>query len=149
MRVRVCVCVVCVSCVCRVFLQMLLEDSWDQYVLVRTLLRLEMSGDDGRAVRRVFEAVMSFYAQMGKVQNLLLVVIFDELNLAAPSSSAPADPGAEQQAAVLFREDSVGLRMLTTFLNQEVPLALPFFECLSICVYILDNVILDNVNISI
>jgi hypothetical protein len=107
-------------------MQMLLEDSWDQYVLVRTLLRLEMSGDDGRAVRRVFEAVMSFYAQMGKVQNLLLVVIFDELNLAAPSSSSAsagsADPGAEQQAAVLFREDSVGLRMLTTFLNQEVPL---------------------------
>lgn len=105
------------------FTEMLLEDSWDQYVLVRTLLRLEMSGDDSRAVRQVFEAVMNFYAQMGKVQNLLLVVIFDELNLAAPSSSSAsggsADPGAEQQAAVLFREDSVGLRMLTTFLNQE------------------------------
>jgi hypothetical protein len=65
--------------------QMLLEDSWDQYVLVRTLLRLGLSGDDGRAVRQVFDAVMSFYAQMGKVQNLLLVVIFDELSLAAPA----------------------------------------------------------------
>ena len=152
---------------------MLLEDSWHQYVLVRNLLKLSMSGED-RAVRAgqaVLEAVICFYAQMGKVQDLVISVLLDELAslsasrhgtlTPAPTTTIPSNNRAPLCSSVvralmwrppahvalwglwmaaqrvLFREDSMGLRMFTAFLNREGKeylelLTAPIFHAVSV-----------------
>ncbi|ELR15845.1 heme NO binding domain containing protein [Acanthamoeba castellanii str. Neff] len=92
-----------------VFTETLLEDSWDDFPLMRTMLELDMASAAPRGHEHpLSEAIVSFYTIKGKSQHLLTSSFIDQI---------AASP--REESAVLFREESIAVRLFKAFIHQQ------------------------------
>ena len=49
----------------------LLSDAWERFIFVRTLLKSVLLQEGGEDMKKVFEGVVRFYRDAGKVRHLL------------------------------------------------------------------------------
>lgn len=90
------------------FSEALLSDSWDRFIFIRTLLNSVLMQEGGEEMRNVFEGVVRLNRDAGKIRHLL------ECTLAADIKAHN-----QEEMALLFRGESVGVRLWSTFMGQE------------------------------